>query len=216
VNVLEPHAIWLFGLSGAGKSTLADRLCENLRSNQLSLLRLDGDALRSGLCRGLGFSLTDRAENIRRAAETAKIGLQSGVCVVASFITPLETFRELAADIIGREHVSFVHIAAPLNVCRSRDVKGLYAKASAGGISDLTGVSSEFEEPSRPDLVLHTSESTVDECAAQLTHFALSRITAIDQDRAAWTLGRAVASIVADAEGSRHFVHQPHPHAILS
>jgi adenylyl-sulfate kinase len=216
MNVPEPHVIWLFGLSGAGKSTLADRLCENLRLNQQILIRLDGDALRSGLCRGLGFSLNDRAENIRRAAETAKIGLQSGVCVVASFITPLETFRQLAADIVGREHISFVHVAAPLNVCRSRDVKGLYAKASAGSISDLTGVSSEFEDPLRPDLVLETSNSTVSECAMQLTRFALSRINGIDKGQADWSLGRAEPSIAEAASASRPCVYQTHRHAILS
>lgn len=170
------HVFWLFGLSGAGKSTLAQHLIAGLRSHNLPVLALDGDVLRSGLCQGLGFSDEDRAENLRRAAETAKLGCASGLCVVASFITPLEQHRGLVASILGGERLSLIHIAAPLDVCQRRDVKGLYAKASSGRMAQMTGVSSAFNAPSRSDLVIETAAEPVDASAARLLAYALSKI----------------------------------------
>ncbi|MDI1249074.1 MAG: adenylyl-sulfate kinase [Lacunisphaera sp.] len=167
---------WLFGLSGAGKSTLAAALIDDLRTRGIAVLALDGDALRAGLCRGLGFSDSDRAENLRRAAEAAKLGAASGLCVVASFITPLEAHRRLVADILGAENLSFIHVSAPLEVCRSRDTKGLYARAQAGQVAQMTGLSSAFEAPRRADLVIATAHEGIAASAAQLLRFARTRL----------------------------------------
>ena len=170
------HVFWLFGLSGAGKSTLANQLITELRRQGRAVLALDGDALRSGLCRGLGFSDNDRTENLRRAAETAKLGTASGLCVVASFITPLESHRLLVTDILGAQSVSMIHVSAPLEVCRSRDAKGLYARAQAGQVAQMTGLSSAFETPRRTDLVIPTAREDIAASAAQLLRFARTRL----------------------------------------
>ncbi len=170
------HVFWLFGLSGAGKSTLATALIGDLRAHGVPVLALDGDALRAGLCRGLGFSDADRAENLRRAAEAAKLGAASGLCVVASFITPLESHRALVGAILGPRAVSFIHVSAPLEVCRARDPKGLYARAQAGQVAQLTGVSSAFEAPPQADLVLNTAQDSVAAAAANLCRFAHDRL----------------------------------------
>lgn len=140
------------------------------------MLTLDGDVLRSGLCQGLGFSDEHRTENLRRAAEAAKLGVNSGLCVVASFITPRENHRRLAAEIIGDRHLSLIHVTAPLAVCQQRDVKGLYAGASTGRIAQMTGVSSAFETPDRIDLALQTAEETVEASARRLLDFSFRRL----------------------------------------
>lgn len=172
----HPHVFWLFGLSGAGKSTLANLLLEELRTRDIPVLALDGDTVRSGLCQGLGYSDADRAENLRRAAEAAKLGIQSGLCVVASFITPLESHRRLVAGILGPS-LSFIHVSAPLEVCRARDVKGLYAGAEAGKVARMTGISSGFEVPSRADFTLLTAQQSIETCGAQLAGFARGRLS---------------------------------------
>lgn len=172
------HVFWLFGLSGAGKSTLATILVSRLRVEGRAVLALDGDELRAGLCQGLGFSDTDRAENLRRAAEAAKLGLRSGLCVVASFITPLEAHRQLVTRIIGSEQLSLIHISAPLDVCRKRDVKGLYAGAQSGKVAQMTGVSSGFEAPAATALTLATAEASIEACSAQLVDFVHARLEA--------------------------------------
>lgn len=171
-----PHVFWLLGLSGAGKSTLAEGLQAALRAQSIPVLALDGDLLRAGLCAGLGFSDADRSENLRRAAETAKLGLQSQLCVVASFITPRENQRQLIATIIGSPQLSFVYLDAPLDVCQSRDVKGLYARATTGGVQNMTGLTSSFEPPSAVALTLNTSSASVAACSERLLAFALSRL----------------------------------------
>ncbi len=171
----HPHVFWLFGLSGAGKSTLAGHLIKQFREDGSGVLALDGDDLRAGLCQGLGFSDTDRAENLRRAAEAAKLGFQSRLCVVASFITPLESHRRLVTGILG-PNLSFIHVSAPLEVCRTRDVKGLYAGAKSGKVALMTGISSGFETPTRADLTLLTAEQSIETCGGQLVGFAHQRL----------------------------------------
>jgi adenylyl-sulfate kinase len=170
------HVFWLFGLSGAGKSTLAGGLADSLRREGRPVLTLDGDALRAGLCQGLGFSDADRAENLRRAAETAKLGAGSGLCVVASFITPQTAYRTLVTAIIGRPHLSLVYIDAPLEVCRQRDVKGLYARAQAGQVPQMTGLSSSFEPPASADLIIPTSHEGIAASSTRLLEFARTRL----------------------------------------
>lgn len=180
--VTPGHVFWIFGLSGAGKSTVADALAKDLRQRHLPVLTLDGDVLRNGLCHGLGFSDTDRAENLRRAAEVARLGATSGLCVVASFITPLEAHRTLVRKIVGVEQLSLVWIDAPLEVCRQRDVKGLYAKAQAGQIQQMTGIGSVFEKPSLTDLILSTAVDPPEVSATMLIDFARHRLFAPIQE----------------------------------
>lgn len=172
-----PHVFWLFGLSGAGKSTLAERLGASLRERGIPVLMLDGDTLRAGLCARLGFSDADRSENLRRAAEAARLGLLSRLCVIASFITPLEAQRQQIARIIHPDQLSLVYLSAPLDVCRSRDVKGLYAKAQAGNVPLMTGITSAFEPPPQSDFALETNCEPVEHSAQRLLEFTLGRIS---------------------------------------
>ncbi len=171
------HVFWICGLSSAGKSTLAAGLIKALRAADRPVLELDGDTLRHGLCFGLGFSDTDRAENLRRAAEVARLGLESGLCVVASFITPRESHREQARTLIGTNNFSLIWADAPLEVCRRRDVKGLYAKAQVGQIPQMTGISSSFEAPGCADLILSTGTTAPEESSRTLVQFAFNRLS---------------------------------------
>lgn len=174
--VSPTHVFWLFGLSGSGKSTLAVALVERLRRQGHPLLVLDGDVLRAGLCQGLGFSDADRRENLRRAAEVSKLGLVSGLSVVASFITPLESHRRVVTDIIGRSQVSLIYLDAPLPVCQRRDVKGLYTRAEKGLVAQMTGISSGFERPTDLDLLIDTAAESIESSATRLGDFAFARL----------------------------------------
>ena len=171
------HTFWLCGLSGAGKSTLAAALSVALRERGLPVLALDGDALRTGLCKGLGFSAADRAENLRRAAYAARVASDSGLITVGSFITPLQANRDMVREILGSNCCSLVFVDAPLAVCQQRDVKGLYARATQGGVPQMTGLSSPFEPPANADLVIPTAAQSPAESAARLLEFALPRLT---------------------------------------
>ncbi len=148
--------LWLHGLSGSGKSTLALRLERALHDEGRFVKLLDGDNVRTGLNRNLGFSDEDRLENIRRVAEVAKLFADGGVVVVASFITPRNDLRRLAREIVGDDDLLEVYVRASYDTCAARDPKGLYAKAEAGAVSSFTGRDSAFEEPERPDLVIET------------------------------------------------------------
>jgi len=159
--------IWMLGLSGAGKSTLSNLLEKKLtRENTLSI-QLDGDELRKGLNSNLGFSMDDRAENIRRAAETAKIMASKGIVVICSFITPLQSHREIAKAILGKLYFE-VFVDCPISVCAQRDVKGLYKMAKEKTLKNLTGIGSEFERPTQSELVLTTNEDSLAQCLDQL------------------------------------------------
>jgi adenylylsulfate kinase len=146
--------IWLYGLSGSGKSTLAVALERRLFAEGFTTQLLDGDNVRTGLNRGLGFTDADRAENIRRVAEVAKLFAQAGLVTICSFITPLRTLRQSARDIIGAEDFFDVYVKASFETCARRDPKGLYAKAGAGGVKQFTGKDSAFEEPASGEAAL--------------------------------------------------------------
>jgi adenylylsulfate kinase len=174
------RVIWLYGLSGSGKSTLAIALERRLQSEGVMTHLLDGDNVRTGLNRDLGFADADRSENIRRIAEVAKLFVQAGVVVIASFITPQRAHRQLARSIIGAEDFFEVYIAASFETCAKRDPKGLYAKASAGGVKQFTGKDSSFEPPSAEDrdaLTINTEAGTAPDSLAQLHAAVLPRIT---------------------------------------
>ena len=157
----EPRVLWLTGLSGAGKSTLATALHEQLRDAGQLVAVLDGDAVRSGLCRGLGFSPQDRRENIRRVAEVARLMREAGLVVICALISPLREDRAMARDIVGAAHFREVHVATPLAVCEERDPKGLYRNARAQALPQFTGISAPYEEPLAPALRIDTSRVDV-------------------------------------------------------
>lgn len=158
---------WLIGLSGSGKSTIAAAVESALQAEGRFVVILDGDNLRAGLNRNLGFTDDDRRENIRRTAEVAKLFASQGVIVLVSLITPREEFRAMAREIVGDGYLE-IYVRAPFELCAERDPKGLYRKAAAGGIANFTGRDSGFEEPTSANLVLDTAAASVDECSARL------------------------------------------------
>ncbi|GAB3430681.1 adenylyl-sulfate kinase [Massilia solisilvae] len=157
--------LWLTGLSGAGKSTLANAVEARLHALGCRTFLLDGDNVRSGLCGDLGFSLADRHENIRRVGEAARLFLDAGVIVLCAFISPLKEDRQRARALAPDGDFVEIYCKSPLAVCERRDVKGLYRRARAGEIADFTGITSPYEEPDNPELVLDTARRSVDECA---------------------------------------------------
>lgn len=156
--------LWFTGLSGAGKSTIAVELERKLMNRGKHAYRLDGDNIRDGLNSDLGFLLTDRKENIRRISETAKLFKDSGMITLVSFISPLRSMREMAKGIIGEDQVVEIYVKASLKTCIDRDTKGLYQKAIDGKIKNFTGISSPYEEPDCPDLILDTQKNSVSDC----------------------------------------------------
>ena len=160
--------LWMTGYSGSGKTTLAYELERRLHDEGILTKVLDGDVLRQGMNKGLGFSMEDRTENIRRTAELAKQLASCGVVVICSLITPTNELRRLAENIIGEQHFILYHIATPLEVCEKRDVKGHYAKARTGEIKEFTGVSNPFEIPTTAIYSIDTSELSIDESVTYL------------------------------------------------
>lgn len=162
--------IWFTGLSGSGKSTIALSLERELDKRGILCRILDGDNIRSGINRNLGFSEEDRVENIRRIAEVGKLFVDTGIVTIAAFISPTNQLREMAAGIIGKDDFREVYVSTPLSVCEQRDVKGLYARARRGEIKDFTGVSAPFEVPEHPDLELDTSVLSLEEAVERVLH----------------------------------------------
>ncbi len=170
VNGHRGGVLWLTGLSGAGKSTVAMALERRLFDQGWQVFTLDGDNLRHGLNGDLGFSPADRDENIRRSAETARLLAETGVLVIATFISPLRQHRKTARDIVGWDFHE-VFIDADLGTCEARDTKGLYAKARSGEIPEFTGVSAPYEAPARPEIHLDTATRDVGACVDDLAAF---------------------------------------------
>jgi adenylylsulfate kinase len=168
--------IWLYGLSGSGKSTIAIALERRLADEGFFTQILDGDNIRSGLNRNLGFSDEHRTENIRRIAEVAKLFAQAGVVTLTSFITPRRDLRELAREVVGAEDFCEVYVEASFAACAERDPKGLYAKAAGGGVSQFTGKDSAFEEPEAPDLRIPTEHLSVEDAVELLYQHVIRRI----------------------------------------
>lgn len=158
--------LWLTGLSGAGKSTLARRVEQHLRECQLKVEVLDGDVVRTHLSKGLGFSAEDRATNIQRIAFVCHLLTRNGVICIAAAISPYREARAWARQQIG-DFVE-VYVRCPLEVCRQRDVKGLYQRVAAGEIRGFTGVDDPYEEPEDPDLIVETDRETIEESVARI------------------------------------------------
>lgn len=164
------RTLWLTGLSGSGKSTLSAQLSERLKADSIGHFLLDGDVVRTGLCRDLGFSPEDRHENIRRVAELSRLMNQAGLHVLCALISPLREDRAMARRIIGEPAFVEVHVATPLVECERRDPKGLYAKARAGLLPGFTGISAPYEAPEHPDCRLDTSQLSLEEAVGRLAH----------------------------------------------
>ena len=155
----KPCVIWLTGVSGAGKSTIANSLDKKLHAMGKHTYVLDGDNVRNGLCKDLGFNDEDRKENIRRVAEVARLMVDAGLIVIAAFISPFKSDRQMARDLFDKDEFFEVFIDTPISVAEERDVKGFYKNARMGMINNFTGVGSEYEVPDRADIVLSHTDS---------------------------------------------------------
>ena len=178
-EALNQHAlaIWMTGLSGSGKTTLAIALEKLLHEKGLLTQVLDGDNIRSGINKNLGFSDADRTENIRRIAEVNKLFLNCGIITINCFVSPTFAIREHAKGIIGEDDFVEVFVDAPVEICEARDVKGLYKKARSGEIKNFTGIDAPFDPPVSPAVHVKTDQQTVDEAVQAIASVILSRIT---------------------------------------
>ena len=167
----QPLLLWFTGLSGSGKSTIANCVEEELYKNRVHTYTLDGDNIRKGLNGDLSFSPEDRAENIRRIAETAHLMMDAGLVVLAAFVSPYQIDREQIRNIVGDNNMIEVYINTSVEECERRDVKGLYKKARKGEIKNMTGISAPYESPLNPDIQINTAEVNVEDAAKQIINF---------------------------------------------
>lgn len=167
--------IWFTGLSGAGKSTLAHAVEERLHLEECRTFVLDGDNVRHGLCADLGFTHAERTENIRRVGETAKLFVEAGTIVLTAFISPFRSDRESVRTLLQNNDFIEVYCRCAIEICESRDVKGLYRKARAGEIADFTGISSPYEAPSHPELLIPTDELSLEQSVNAVLDFLKNR-----------------------------------------
>ena len=173
LNGHRGKVIWFTGLSGSGKSTLANALESSLHRLGMRTYVLDGDNIRRGLNKDLGFSEADRAENIRRISEVARLMMDAGMVVMVAFISPFKRERELARELIGPEHFFEVYVNTPLELCEQRDVKGLYQLARAGKMLNMTGINSPYEAPDDAHYALSSTAENFQEVMAHLVRMAL-------------------------------------------
>lgn len=162
--------IWFTGLSGSGKSTIALGVERELHKRGLLCRILDGDNIRTGINAGLGFSVEDRRENIRRIAEVGKLFVDTGIITLAAFVSPTNEYRQMAREIIGSDDFFEVYVSTPLEECERRDVKGLYARARRGEVKDFTGISAPFEAPENPALDIDTSQQPLETSVEQVVN----------------------------------------------
>lgn len=176
LNRHKSLAVLLTGLPSSGKSTVAHHVEKKLYELGVRTYTLDGDNVRHGLCSDLGFSESEREENLRRVAEVAKLFVDAGIVVLCAFVAPLRRHRELFKNIVGHDDVIEVYCRCPLEVCERRDPKGMYARARAGLIENYTGISAPYEEPDNPDLVIDTHIYSVDKAGDILVKYILEKI----------------------------------------
>ena len=163
----KPCIIWFTGISGSGKSTIANILEQELYDLQIHTTLLDGDNIRNGLNKDLGFTDSDRIENIRRIGEVSKLMVQSGLVTIVSFISPFKSERKLVRDLVNKEFIE-VFVNTPLEIAEKRDPKGLYKKARSGKLPNFTGIDSPYEMPENPEIILETINSSPKECAKKI------------------------------------------------
>lgn len=171
-----PVIIWLTGLSGSGKSTLAGLLEETLYDEGMKTFLLDGDNIRLGLNKDLGFTEIDRKENIRRIAEVAKLMVDAGLIVITAFISPFRQERDFVRQLVGPGEFIEVYVNTPLEICEQRDPKGLYKKVRSGELQHFTGIDSPYEEPLYPELNVETAGRSPEECVQLILDFLLPRV----------------------------------------
>jgi len=174
LNGHQGKVIWFTGLSGSGKSTLANALELQLHAQGKRTYILDGDNVRQGLNKDLGFTDADRVENIRRIAEVAKLMMDAGLIVMTAFISPFRQEREMARELIGAENFVEVFVDTPLAVCEQRDPKGLYKKARSGQLPNMTGINSPYEASLKPDLILRTNLGNPDQMVREIIKHLIS------------------------------------------
>ena len=175
LNSQKPCVVWFTGLSGSGKSTIANILEQKLHTIGKRTYLLDGDNVRHGLNKDLGFTDTDRVENIRRVAEVSKLMVDAGLITLVSFISPFKSERQMARDLLSSDEFFEIFVNTPLEECEKRDPKGLYKKARAGELKNFTGIDSLYEEPENPDLILDTASSNAEELTDQIINFLQSK-----------------------------------------
>ena len=173
----KPFVVWLTGLSGSGKSTIAVALEKKLHEKGFKSFLLDGDNIRTGLNKDLGFSESDRKENIRRIGEVCKLMYDAGLIVIASFVSPFKSERDFVRSLLPANNYAEVFVNASLESCEARDVKGLYKEARKGLISEFTGIDSPYELPLHPDLTLNTDKESEDESLIKILGFVLPKIS---------------------------------------
>ena len=166
-----PKCIWLTGLSGSGKSTISTHLARELRTRGELVSILDGDIVRQGLCRDLGMSDSDRAENVRRVAEVAKLMVESGLTVIVALISPFKQDRYAARQLFKKGTFIEVFVDSPLSICSRRDPKGLYEKVRLGEIKNFTGVDSPYEAPDQPEIHIYSAENDISSCVNQILEY---------------------------------------------
>lgn len=169
-------AFWMTGLSGSGKTTIAIEVERALFKMEFVCQLLDADNIRAGINKDLGFSLAEREENVRRIAEINKLFLNCGIITLSCFVSPTAKIRELAKNIIGPDDFYEIYFSTPFEVCKQRDPKGLYLKASKGIINNFTAVSSPYESPVNPDFEINTESFSIEESTQKLLNFILSKI----------------------------------------
>lgn len=167
--------LWFTGLSGSGKSTIANAVEERLYKEGLHTYLLDGDNIRYGINRDLGFSEKERKENIRRIGEIAKLFVDAGMIVLTAFISPYCADRELARSLVEEDEFIEVYVKCSLDECEKRDPKGLYKKARANQISEFTGISAPYEEPLSPEIVVETDKQFINECVEQIICYLIEK-----------------------------------------
>ena len=172
-----PKLIWFTGLSGSGKSTLANAVESHLFEDGYHTYLLDGDNIRTGLNKDLGFSDADRIENIRRIAEVSKLMMEAGLVVISAFISPFRKERQLISDLVGEENFLEIFVDCPLTVCESRDVKGLYAKARKGLIKNFTGIDSPYEIPLNPMVHIFSDQESVPEAVQKVIKALIAKLS---------------------------------------
>ena len=175
LNGQKPLLLWFTGLSGAGKSTIANSLEQKLHGLGKRTFVLDGDNVRHGLNRDLGFTEADRVENIRRVAEVAKLFVEAGLITIVSFISPFRAEREMARGLMGRDEFIEIFVDTPLEICEQRDPKGLYRKARRGELRNFTGLDSPYERPDTPELILDALNERVEDLAGHVITFLQRR-----------------------------------------
>ncbi|MCM3719150.1 adenylyl-sulfate kinase [Fictibacillus phosphorivorans] len=175
-NGYKSAVFWLTGLSGSGKSTLANQLEKHLFHLNYSTYLLDGDNVRHGLNADLGFSQSDRIENIRRIGEVSKLFVDAGLVVVTAFVSPYTADRKFVRDLFNADEFFEIYIECPIEECEKRDPKGLYKKARDGTIKEFTGVQSPYEVPPSPDLVINTAKNDIETCTSLLLDFVKEKL----------------------------------------